>query len=163
MDIAIVFNGHAWTGDLLLDPWAGLGVDRGLATAVIVSLFSDRRARQDDRLPGGADDRRGWWGDAMPPRDGTSQVMQGDRIGSRLWLLEREKVTRETLARAKDYVAEAVAWMVRDGLARRIDVETWADGQRLCWRLEVHRPDGAADTMTFAVLWRGQEEAGHAV
>jgi len=52
-----------------------------LARAVIISLFTWRRANPDDVLPAG-DDRQGWFGD-------TFAEVRGDRIGSRLWLLSR--------------------------------------------------------------------------
>lgn len=89
--------------------------DDGLNTAVIVSLFTDRRANPDDALPDGTDDRRGWWGDAFPDVD-------GDRIGSRLWLLSREKQLPSVLQRAQQYAEEALAWLVEDGIASAVNV-----------------------------------------
>lgn len=76
------------------------GVD-WLKSAVWMSLGTDRRAENDDVLPGGDGDKRGWWGDSFRPR----------RIGSRLWLLERQKITADTLLRAEEYAAEALAWL----------------------------------------------------
>ena len=90
-----------------------LAPDDGLETAIILSLFTDRRAREDDPLPDGSDDRRGWWADAWAGQD---------PIGSRLWLLEREKDTREVVNRARDYAEEALQWLVEDGIAERIEV-----------------------------------------
>lgn len=92
----------------------GLTEDDGLETAVILSLFTDRMAEEDDELPAG-DDRRGWWADAYPAVD-------GDRIGSRLWLLAREKQLPQTLARAREYAIESLQWLVDDGIASRIEV-----------------------------------------
>jgi phage gp46-like protein len=94
----------------------GLAEDDGLETAVILSLFTDRRAEDDDIIPDGTADRRGWWADAWPE-------IAGDRIGSRLWLLSREKQRREVLNRAREYAREALAWLVADGIARAIEVE----------------------------------------
>jgi phage gp46-like protein len=102
-DLAVVNN------DLLADD--------GLETAVILSLFTDRRAGDDDVMPFGQTDRRGWFGDAVP-------VVQGDRIGSRLWMLNREKQTAEVLAKAKEYAVEALAWLVEDKVASAVEVET---------------------------------------
>ena len=95
-----------------------LAPDDGLETAVILSLFTDRRARPDDPLPDGSD-RRGWWADAYPR---ASARAGQDPIGSRLWLLEREKDTREVVNRARDYAEEALQWLVDDGIAERIEV-----------------------------------------
>ena len=79
-----------------------------LSRAVIISLFTWRRAAADDPMSGS--DPMGWWGDTWP-------TVANDRIGSRLWLLAREKITNETLERARGYVREALDWMRADGVA----------------------------------------------
>ena len=88
-----------------------LAQDDGLSTAVMLSLFTDRRAGDDDVLPGGADDRRGVW------MDNYAEV-PGDLMGSRLWLLQRAKLLPETVIRVREYCDEALDWMVRDGVAK---------------------------------------------
>ena len=40
-----------------------LSADNGLATAVMISLFTDARAPDLTLLPAGENDVRGWWGD----------------------------------------------------------------------------------------------------
>jgi phage gp46-like protein len=123
--------------DVALDA-ADLATDAGLETAVILSLFVDRRAEPDDALPDGGEDRRGWWADAWPG-------VEGDRIGARLWLLAREKETLATLRRAEEYAEEALAWLIEDGVARRVGVT--AERVRaglLGLSVEIQRPDGAA-------------------
>jgi len=118
--------------DLALAATGQVARDDGLRTAVLLSLFLDARARPEDPLPeapaGGAlgarganadADRRGWVGDALAP-------VAGDRMGSRLWLLAREKQTEGVRARAEIYAREALAWLVADGLATGLDVAaTW--------------------------------------
>ncbi|MEW6612713.1 MAG: phage GP46 family protein [Pseudomonadota bacterium] len=89
-----------------------LAADHDIKTAVLISLFSDRRAEADDPLPDAAGSRRGWWGDALT----------GRRLGSRLWLLSREKQLREVVNRAREYAEEALAWLVEEGVARRVRV-----------------------------------------
>lgn len=112
-DIRSVYKGFQEGIDYAL---SGLGLedDDGLESMVVISLFTDRRARDDDALPDGSGDRRGWWGDTFT----------GARIGSRLWLLNREKQTHETLRRAKDYAAEALEWILEAGFCNRIEVDT---------------------------------------
>ena len=62
-----------------------------------------------------APDRQGWWGD-------TFAVVDGDRIGSRLWLLQRQKVLPATLKRAEAYAREALKWLTDDAVVSRIEV-----------------------------------------
>lgn len=112
-DLALIWTGEGC--DLALDS-NDLRLDDSLQTAILISLFSDRRARPDDTLPGNDNDRRGWWGDTWPD-------VPGDQIGSRLWLLGREKEQAEVLRRARDYAREALAWLIEDGLAVALNVK----------------------------------------
>lgn len=111
-DIRTIFIDMNKGADYALDV-LGLVEDNGLQTAVILSLFTDRRANDDDTLPGDASDKRGWWADAFP-------VVTGDRIGSRLWLLNREKQLQSVLNCAQEYAQEALQWMLDDGVASSV-------------------------------------------
>ncbi|MDR2051148.1 MAG: phage GP46 family protein [Deltaproteobacteria bacterium] len=123
-DLSLSFNSERFDFDLTL---AGDGVNRdlegddGLLTAVIISLFTDRRARDDDPLPdervGVPSDQRGWWGDCIPEEG------RRDPIGSRLWLLAREKDMPVVVDRAREYAEEALQWLVRDRHVGELRVE----------------------------------------
>lgn len=112
MDIALNFNNEhfdiAIGGDDLVS-------EEGLRSAVMISLFTDARARDDDEIPDGSNDKRGHWGDAY----------EDDSMGSRLWLLERAKETQDTLRRGKEYASEAVRWFIEDGIAKSTNAETY--------------------------------------
>lgn len=95
-----------------------LATDETLETAVIISLFTDRRARPDHELPGQNDSKRGWWGDALSD-------IEGDETGSWLWHLYREKATDETLNRAREYALDALQWLLHDRIASHVNVKTW--------------------------------------
>jgi phage gp46-like protein len=75
-DIQTLWN--VTTGDWNLVPGDVQSGD-DLESAVLISLFTDRRAEASDVVPDGSNDRRGWWGDS-----GSLYL-----IGSRLWLLRR--------------------------------------------------------------------------
>lgn len=125
-----------------------LGMDSAqpLVRAVLVSLFTWRRANADDILPG--DLRMGWWGDSFP-------AVPNDRIGSRLWLLSRAKLLPETAARAKEYAEEALRWLVDDGVAARIEVQAERQGlQTLAMGCRIYKSDGTVPLdIRFTDVW----------
>lgn len=84
-----------------------------LIRSVVISLFTWRRAATDD--PVDDDERFGWWGDSYPAVD-------DDRIGSRLWLLRRVKLTRQTQLDAEFYAREALQWLLDDGQVTSIEI-----------------------------------------
>lgn len=129
-DVRTVWDPFGLAGDWLFAP-PDLVTGRDLETAAIISLFSDRLANADDRLPDPADaDRRGWWADY------DSDYL----IGSRLWLISREKQTEDVRQRAEDYCREALQWMLDDDVADTVDVvAAWSniDNTQAPGRLEV--------------------------
>ena len=123
IDISLAFDHESFAFDLVLDvDDAGIDLkgDDGLLTAVIVSLFTDARAHDDDALPdervGVPTDKRGWWGDHIRADSAA------DPIGSRLWLLHRELEMPQVVRRAEQYAREALAWLTRDGHVRDLRV-----------------------------------------
>jgi phage gp46-like protein len=128
----------------------------GLETAAILSIFTDRRANNDDILPNlKDDDRRGWWGDLLEPE------VIGDKIGSRLWLLERSKTTQETLQKAEIFIRESLQWMVEDKVVKDIEVEVERQGtvpnDILAFAVKLIRNDGKDDVnLEFTEKWEGQ-------
>lgn len=125
-----------------------LGLDSAepLVRAVVISLFTWRRANPDDELPG--DLRMGWWGDSFPS-------VPNDRIGSRLWLLSRAKLTAETVIRAREYAEEALRWLVEDGIAARVEVEAERQGiYTLALACRIYKSDGNVPTdIRFPDAW----------
>lgn len=126
-----------------------LASSHDIKTAVLISLFSDRRAEADDALPNPDGSLRGWWGD----------VLSGRRIGSRLWLLGREKQLRSVVVRAKNYAEEALAWLVEDGVAKKVQVTAYiAAPGWLGLDVLVERATGAASKFKFDYAWQGARE-----
>jgi phage gp46-like protein len=127
----------------------GLDEDGGIETAVVLSLFTDRRAQPGDPLPDDTAGRRGWWGDAFP-------AIEGDRIGSRLWLLSREKQVPAVLARAREYALEALQWMIDDGIAESVNVsaEVVSPGV-LGLQIQIARSHMPVAKYRFETFWKG--------
>lgn len=141
-----------------------LETDDGLRTAVTLSLFSDRRATDDDILPNADDtDRRGWWGDLPVDTQAQSDRPGPDLLGSRLWLLERAKATTQTAAKAKQYCVEALSWLIEDGVAHSVDVTTeWESNEFLGIGIAISRfaEDGSLVDHRFDFVWNATL-AGH--
>ncbi|HZU64966.1 MAG TPA: phage GP46 family protein [Novosphingobium sp.] len=116
---------HQWVADLV--------------TAVLISLFSDAAADDDDVIPDGTANRRGWWA--------------GD-IGSKLWLLSRVKATAGVATQAEGYARDALAWLVTDGIASTVQVSSqWLSTSALALTITITRASGTAVTLAFANLW----------
>ena len=114
-DLAVAWNNRINEGDICV-VGADLQREDGLDTAILVSLFSDARVREDE-LPPGQTWRRGWWGDSIEDEPTVT--------GSKLWLLRREKATEEVLVRARGYIREALRWMIQEGVAVAVNVNTF--------------------------------------
>lgn len=137
----------AWSPALGRGDWVQLGAQlqasNDLATAVMISLFTDRVALTDDVIPDGTNDPRGWWGDDP-----------STPIGSRLWLLSRAKQTTETLARAHDYITEALKWLIDDAVVSRFEITTeWTRAGQLGARVVAFEEGGAVLTMNSSSAW----------
>ncbi len=144
-DITTVWAPQNSAGDWLL---AGAALESGndLQTSVLISLFSDRQASADDVIPDSTGNRRGWWGDlgATIP------------IGSRLWLLSREKLTQSVANRAKTYITEALQWLITDGVAAQINVSTMIIAPTMLGAvIQIVRSTGVTVTLNFAWAWQG--------
>ena len=131
--------------------------ENGLESAVIMSLFTDRRAKEDDTLDD-KNDLRGWWGDRL------DVDANDDKIGSRIWLLERSKTTNQTIVKLKEYILEALDWMVEDGVAMKVDAEVERQGDpgndRLAFSVTIYKIDGNNETYKFDDLWNNQMGIG---
>lgn len=130
----LIVNGKPQAVTALLDK---------LTRAVVISLFTWRRAESDDDV----DNPMGWWGDTWP-------TVQNDRIGSRLYLLRRSKLTNQTPIKAREYITQALQWMTDDGVASRIDVVAQRTGiDVLSAGVTIFQRDGNRHNITFDDFW----------
>ncbi len=86
----------------------------GLTHAVLQSVFNQGEATQNDRARMQSDERGGGWMEAFI-----------NEVGSRDWTLKREKVTEQTLGRAKRFLEEALTWLVDDKHVKAVTVEVF--------------------------------------
>ena len=87
-----------------------------LSRAIVISLFSWRRADENDIYDQELG-RQGWWGDSL----------NKDKIGSKLWQLLRNKITSETIYQAEEMVFDALNWLIDDGICTDISVSVERD------------------------------------
>ncbi|MCA8226210.1 phage GP46 family protein [Burkholderia vietnamiensis] len=138
----------SWDSSTNHADWVLAGADLlsgdDLASAVMISVFTDREASADDVIPDGSADRRGWWADDEVP------------IGSRMWLLKRAKQTTQTAQRAYDYLAEALQWLIDDGVASRIEITTqWVRRGVLGARVVVIKNGDVLHDGRYVWTWEG--------
>jgi len=81
-------------------------------TSILYSIFGERRANKDEVLD--ARYRRGWIGSEGKDFEN----------GSKLWLFEQSRITATNLARIADEVKKSLQWLVDDGFAVSLIVES---------------------------------------
>lgn len=122
---------------------ASMYYDDDLVRAVIISLFSWARAKDDDQVDGKR--RNGFWGDSY------DEV--GQETGSRLWLLGRSKIVPETVAQCREYAQAALKWMVDDGVADSVTVYAERNGiDRIDMLIEIERQRDSV-RLRFSNFW----------
>lgn len=145
MDTTTIWNVATGRGDWQMNG-AQLATGDDLATAMLISLFTDRMVEESDTIPDGTNDPRGWWADAG----------QDVPIGSRLWLLDRAKQTQETLQQAYDYINEALQWLIDDGVVAKFDVLVeWTKTSMLGAQVVAYKQDGSTVANSYSWVWNG--------
>lgn len=127
--------------DIQLNSEGDIDSEDSFDTAIIVSLFSDRRASAsevpDPRF------RRGWIGNESNEFE----------IGSKLWLFHQARATQDTRNGVRDAADEALEWLVDDGFAEAIqsaELVVLPNGMGLS--IEIKRPTGEV-VKRFFELW----------
>ncbi|RDT54507.1 hypothetical protein DXF93_11745 [Escherichia coli] len=147
-DIKTVWNVDELHADWAISP-GELANGDDFQTAAIISLFTDRVARADD--PYEDNDRRGWWGDST----------EQNQLGSRLWLIRREKLTREVALRSEEYAREALKWLVDDGVVMAVEAVAqivYPNRLNLFIRYQLPQTD-SWDALQFFWIWESQINA----
>jgi phage gp46-like protein len=140
-DVALIAQNGDFSSDIAVSA-GDLVADGGMDTAIILSLFCDARADEDDVLPFPGADRRGWWGDAYA-------AVPGDVVGSKLWLLSRSGASQQTATRAQQYAEDALAWMVTDGVVASFPgPQGW-----IALSIDIARPTGPG-RLQYDYVWK---------
>lgn len=90
---------------------ADADLTNGLGRAVMISLFSWKRADSGDTYDG--TNKFGWWGDTYSDY----------QIGSKLWQYLRRTLTSDTMLEIKEECENALQWLIDDGVCSSVDIE----------------------------------------
>jgi phage gp46-like protein len=108
--------------DIDIDDNGDFVLDYGFGTTIALTIFGEQRATEGE-VPT-PENRRGWMGNTLSDIPGFEQ-------GSRLWLLNQSRMKENTPASAKNYLTEALQWMIDDRLAKTIDINVVRSGPKL--------------------------------
>jgi phage gp46-like protein len=149
-DVKIIYDPNTIESDIKFKD-EDLVREEGLETSVLISLFTDRRADDDDTIDD-TDDKRGWWAD--------STGVTSDQIGSKLWQLDRASTTQKNMINAKQFCEDALQWMIDDGVAAKITVNVERFGlpgnDRLAIEIKIFKKDGNVEEYNYDNLWNAQ-------
>ncbi len=127
--------------------------DNTLATAVTISLLTDRRATLAEITAANYSitfpyDLRGWWGDTY--RD--------TPIGSKLWLNKRRKSTSSALNDHTQYVREALAYLIDSNIAKDIKVYAeWTSLGVMAMSIRIIHPDDSKSSIAYSYTFIWEE------
>ncbi|MEQ8823850.1 MAG: phage GP46 family protein [Filomicrobium sp.] len=116
----------------------------GLDSAIIVSLFSDRRAYADEVQDPWK--RRGWIGDLVSEEP-------NDRHGSGLWLYEQRRLTQDTAIGVRNEAVQSLEWMQDEALVTQVeaDVLSYPEHRRVDLRITLQLLDGGVVQRAYAL------------
>lgn len=128
----------------------GLSSTAGLATAIILALFTDKRAPDHAVLDDA--DRGGWVGDRVDVR---SDLGEAD-LGSWIWLYERSALTADLPQKVRDAAIDALEPIRLQGAVARFDVsvDMAPADDRLDLFVDAYSQDGTKIyAQRFSLLW----------
>lgn len=128
----------------------GLQSNHALDSAILIALFTWRRAEPHDDIPSGSDPR-GWWGDDVDTQGAEIQ------LGSRLWLLNRSVLNSDTARRAEMYANEALEPLVTQGAVASFTTSASIDKVRgwLILQVDCYSQNGTKIySQMFSNIWR---------
>lgn len=147
LDIKIFFSldQHGEWGDVVVE-YGDLVIEDGFETAILISLLSDAYIKEPGKQ---FKEKRGWW----------AEKIFNFEHGSKWWLLERSKITKQTLRLMEQYAKNALQWMIDDGIAEKISclaVKATDQNNRVYFYLVVYRQDEEPYKKRFEFNWLNQ-------
>lgn len=127
--------------DIAIDDTGDILTADQFDTAIIVSLFTDKRALPSQVLENAL--RRGWIGSEFTP---------GFEMGSQLWIFSQARLTRDTINAMISIANESLKWMISSNLAISTKADVTPISGRVVLQIEISRPDSKVEKRLFD-LW----------
>ncbi len=131
-----------------------LKADKHLATAVVICLFTNKRAYDDDVLPYSHEDRQGWWADSIDVK----REEYERELGSRLWLIQRTKFDDNLRLFVEEEAKAALSVLIEQGAVAKIEVKAVSrySDYRIDLYIECYSQDGVLIyDQKFQIYWEG--------
>ena len=132
--------------DLAFDAGRGdLLTADSLENSVIISIGTYARERNLGNAANLKPNVGGWWGDALD-EEGT--------LGGYLYEAFPGKLTEETAEAVENLCAEALKWMVDDGVAKAVNCEAGiVENAVLSLVVTIERPEGDSEVFLYEFNW----------
>ena len=117
--------------------------DDSFDTSINITLFTDRRADESEQP--NAEYRRGWWGNLF-------SSVEDFEIGSKLWLLDQERATDNTLYNGVSHLQNAFQWYVDDGHLQEVQVSGVLGQSNIDFKVDLIRSNNVVASKNFK-LW----------
>jgi len=114
-DILLEIDEETCLYDLVIEQDGDFKKTNSFITALILSFFCERRASVSE-IPE-VYRRRGWIGN----------INRLVEYGSKLWLLEQQRLTNETVNKARTYIEQALEWLVEFDYLSQVTVTSSKD------------------------------------
>ena len=136
-----VLNTDAGYHDFSLDDTGQIVVEDFWDTAILYSIFGEKRA-DDSEMPV-PERQRGWIGNENTDFEN----------GSKIWLYYQARVNNTTINGLQNEAANALQWLVDDGIAVSIDAPIiTASGTSVSLEITIRRSNSSVINRSF-VLW----------
>lgn len=86
----------------------------------------------------------GWWGDALDAEGS---------LGAYIYEAFPGKLTTDTADQLQDLVLEALAWMQKDGIAKKILANAELGTDAIDLTVTIGKPDGNSENYTYELNW----------
>jgi len=150
----LVFNNETGLADLQpTTDGRDLLAQDGLATGMIICLFTDKRLPDEMDLPTGQVDRKGWAGDTF---DVLTEKGEAE-LGSLLWTLWPSYLNDDVKVRAIEYCEDALQPLIDQGAVERFEIQAEISGDQqsaLILQIDAYSPNNNdPQKYRFGVLW----------